>query len=80
MTLPRFEAICKHWERVPPLAVSAAAIASRMGVVRQQAAAAKAERQDDQDRAASRQALVDMVGGAGGINREVPEWLRAAMT
>lgn len=77
--MPRLDAICKHWEKVPPLAVSAAAIASRMGVVRQQAAA-KSEQQDDQERATNRQALVDMVGGAGGVNREVPEWLRAAMT
>lgn len=75
MTLPRFDAICKHWERVPPLAVSAAAIAARMGVVRQQAA-----KPDEQERAASRQGLFDMLAGGGaGINREVPEWLRAAM-
>jgi hypothetical protein len=79
MTLPRFEAICKHWERVPPLAITAAAIASRMGVAMHKATA-KAHVQDEQEKTASRQGLFDMLAGGGsGINREVPEWLREAM-
>lgn len=74
MTLPRYEAICKHWERVPPLAVSAAAIAAKMGVTRP-----KSKGADEQEKSSSRQSLFDMLGGAG-FNTETPAWLREATT
>lgn len=82
MTIPRFVAICAHWQKVPPVAVSAARIAEALGVkVAPAPASSTAGLQDEKERAASRQALVDMIGGAGGgVNTEMPEWLRAAMT
>lgn len=72
--MPRWEAICKHWERIPPLSVSAAAIAVQAGVKRP-----KPRAEADQERQSSRQSLFDMLGGAG-FNTETPAWLRQAMT
>lgn len=68
MTLPRYEAICAHWEKVPPLSVSASVIAQSLGATRPK----KAAKEETNDR----QALFDMLGGAG-FNTEKPEWLRA---
>jgi hypothetical protein len=74
MTLPRWEVICKHWERIPPLSISVAAIGDRMGVTRP-----KPRAQADQDKQANRQGLFDMLGGAG-FSTETPAWLRQATT
>lgn len=76
MTLPRYAAICEHWDRVPPLAISAAAIAASMGVKREKAKAAA----DEQEQANNRQGLFDMLGGAAGFKTETPEWLRQQAT
>ena len=73
MTLPRYEAICAHWERVPPVSVSAAALARRYEAI---AAAPKKKVAAEADRTSQRQALFDMLGGAG-FSAEKPEWLRA---
>lgn len=75
MTLPRYEAVCAHWERVPPISVSAAAIAASMGVKRQKVGKGAGE----QERTANRQGLFDMLGGAG-FKSETPEWLRQQAT
>jgi hypothetical protein len=74
MTLPRWEEICKHWERIPPLSISAAAIAAHIGVKRP-----KPRAEAEQERQSSRQGLFDMLGGAG-FSTETPAWLRAATT
>lgn len=72
MTLPRFEAICGHWKRVPPIAVTTALIAQSLGAWKPDAPPPKAApTQGDL------QGLVDMLGGAG-FSREKPEWLREA--
>lgn len=70
MTLPRLASIAAHWEKVPPLAVSAAAIAAALGVKRD--APAPTKKQDPQ-------ALFDALGG-GGFSMEKPTWLTAATT
>lgn len=73
MTLPRYEAICAHWERVPPVSVSAAALARRYEAI---GAAPKKKAVAEADRTNQRQALLDMLGGVG-FASEKPEWLRA---
>lgn len=77
MTLPRYAAICEHWGRVPPLSVSAWVIAQWTGAkLDKKAATAKASpEQKSQDR----QALMDLMAGAGGIVTGRPEWLRELM-
>lgn len=67
MTLPRMDAIVKHWEVIPPLAVSVASIASALGVKRQGKVEKKAEGSIDE--------LMSVLGGAG-FKQEKPEWLR----
>ncbi len=64
MTLPRYQAICDHWARVPPLAVSAAGIAQYLGAIKSQQPAAK----QPEERADNRQALLDMFGGTPGLS------------
>lgn len=76
MTLPRYEVICAHWERVPPVSVSAAALARRYEAI---GAAPKKKGAAEADRTGQRQALLDMLGGVG-FASEKPEWLRAATT
>jgi hypothetical protein len=69
MTIPRLEAIAKHWETVPPLSASVAAIGAALGVTRQRAA----------PKAQNAQALFDMLGDMPGVVKtEKPEWLREA--
>ena len=72
MTLPRYEAICEHWERIPPLSVSASVIAQSLGASKPKPKAQKAQAHGTNDR----QALFDMLGGAG-FSTEKPEWLPA---
>lgn len=64
MTLPRFDAIAKHWERIPPLSVSVAGIAAALGVER------KARPSAGQDMGE----LAGLVGS--GFTSEIPEWLK----
>jgi hypothetical protein len=72
MTLPRFDAIVAHWEAVPPLSVSVAAIASVMGVGR------PAQKRDKPKAAVGNDGkmleLVEMLGASGFAN-EKPPWL-----
>lgn len=68
MTLPRLDAVARHWKRVPPPSSSIAAIAVALGAVRQGSDAARQEPQQ----------LLDALGGTQGFGSEVPEWLRAA--
>jgi len=68
MTLPRYQAICEHWERVPPLSVSASVIAQSLGATRP-------KKKAEAEQANNRQSLLDMLGGAG-FSREKPEWQR----
>ena len=71
--MPRYEAICAHWERVPPVSICVAALARKyeaIGAPKKKGAGA------DRDRASQRQALMDMLGGSG-FSSEKPEWLRA---
>ncbi len=70
MTLPRYEAIAEHWEKVPPLSVSAAAIAQAMGVKRE-----APKRKGEQDL----QGLFETLGGAG-FKTEKPTWLQEPTT
>ena len=72
MTLPRYEAICDHWQRVPPVAVSASAIAQYLGAIKlDPAPKRKAEPAKEQDMAA----LFEMFG-ASGFSTSKPDWLR----
>lgn len=76
MTLPRYEAICDHWERIPPLSVSASVIAQSLGASKPKAKAQKGGQkpQAQGNSVNDRQALFDMLGGAG-FSTEKPEWL-----
>lgn len=58
MTLPRLEAIVKHWDEVPPLSVSAAQLATYFGVskARSQPAKKRGKKQDAGE-------LISMFGG-----------------
>lgn len=67
MTLPRLDVIVEHWKKVPPLAVSAAAIASALGVGREKTAKPA--------RKSSPAELFDMLGGSG-FSTSKPEWLK----
>jgi len=78
MTLPRYEAICAHWQRVPPVAISASQIAQSLGAQQRPASRARAGA-DEAERVASRQGLFDMLGGAG-FNQRAPEWLQATQS
>lgn len=62
MTLPRMEAIAKHWETVPPLSVSLASIAAALGVKRS-------------DKKETGQDMGELIGALGGI-AEKPAWLK----
>jgi len=73
MTLPRYEAICEHWQRVPPLAVSTWAIAQSLGASKPTAAKKKAG--NEEQKSNDRQAFLDMLGGAGFKQVGKPEWL-----
>lgn len=77
MTLPRYEVICAHWERVPPVSVSAAALARRYEALA--AAPRKKAAPKSDDRASQRQSFLEMLGQMG-FSSEKPEWLRAATT
>ena len=80
MTLPRLDAIVAHWEVVPPLAVSVAAIASVLGVGRSSTKApAKKSGAGAAKEVQDAQALIDLLGGAG-FSTEKPAWLRAETT
>lgn len=68
MTLPRLDVIVEHWKKVPPLAVSVAAIATALGVGREKAATKKKT-------ASSAAELFDLLGGTG-FSTSKPEWLR----
>lgn len=70
MTWPRYTAICALWRDTPPLSVSAAAIAARLGAIELRAA-----KQDD--RRAQRQELLEQAGGLG-MGSGLPDWLIAA--
>lgn len=63
MTLPRMEAIAKHWEKIPPLSVSLAGIAAALGVKRE-------EKKDE-----SQQNLDELAAIFGGVSGR-PEWLK----
>lgn len=69
MTLPRLDVIVAHWKKVPPLAVSVAAIATALGVGREKEAPKKKKT------ASSAAELFDMLGGAG-FSTSKPEWLK----
>jgi len=72
MTLPRYRAICAHWERSPPLGVTAWAIAQSMGAKKAQPKAKTEEQKGE-----SLQGLLEMMGaGNSGFSAEKPEWLR----
>lgn len=73
VTLPRLDAIIKHWQQVPPLSVSAAAIASALGV----GPAAKREKKTSGEQDPS--ALLEMLG-ASGFASEKPKWLNETAT
>ena len=79
MTLPRYEAICDHWERIPPLSVSASVIAQSLGASKPKpkARGGKKGRAPEAHGVNDRQALFDMLGGAG-FSTEKPEWLATA--
>lgn len=87
MTLPRLDAIVKHWEAVPPLSVNLAAIASVLGVGRAAPSRPVAPALDadgklktiEPDEEKTR-ALFDMLGGAGGFTTDNrPDWLKSQM-
>jgi len=61
MTLSRMEAVAKHWEKVPPVSVSLAAIAAVLGV----------KREEKQEAAGN---IEELAGLFGGVSRR-PEWL-----
>ncbi len=72
MTLPRYRAICDHWERAPPLGVSTWIIAQSLGAKK---AAPKAR--TEAEKTESLQGLFEMMGAGGsGFSAEKPEWLR----
>ena len=77
MTLPRLEAICDHWLRVPPMAISASHIAQSLGASKAPAKAKKSEKAKELNDASARQELFDMLGGSGFKLTEKPEWQRA---
>lgn len=75
MTLPRLEKIVAHWDAVPPLSVSVAAIASVLGVGR------KGPRPSAKPREEDPRALIDLLGGAAGFSMSTkrPAWLTTPM-
>lgn len=77
MTLPRYAAICAHWETTPPLSVTAWVIAQSLGAKPKKPVAAPGK----ENSAGDRQALLDLFGAAGsGLTQGKPEWLKAATT
>lgn len=80
MTWPRYLAICAMWRETPPLHVSAAALAYRMGALEQKAqprpAQAKAEGRDEKK--AQRDDLIAHLAGKEGVRSGLPGWLKAA--
>lgn len=69
MTLPRWETICAHWEKTPPLAVTAWVIAQGLGAKRE---APKTR----ESKVSQAQELMELLGGAGsGFSQRKPEWL-----
>lgn len=77
MTLPRYGAICDHWAKIPPLAVSASVIAQILGAEKPKPRL-KGEA-EEMEQASNRQALMDLLGGAG-FNQRAPEWLTETTT
>lgn len=76
MTLPRYHQICEHWKKVPPVAVTAAALARYFGAIGPAPAPAAGQSgESDEERAGKRQALMDLLGGADGFKQEKPQWL-----
>jgi hypothetical protein len=72
MTLPRWKVICGHWERVPPLSVSASFIAQSMGAARPKKKAKAVNEESEM------QSLMVELGSSAGFSSEKPEWLRTA--
>ena len=79
--MPRYRAICDHWERTPPLSVSAWVIAQSLGAKPAAKRARKPDVVPDAERAGNRQALIDMFGGTPGMGlaKGKPEWLTTPM-
>jgi hypothetical protein len=76
MTLPRYHEICEHWRKVPPVALTAAAIARYFGAIpAAPPPAAGQSNETDEERVGKRQALMDLLGGADGFKQEKPKWL-----
>lgn len=76
MTLPRLDQIVAHWEKVPPLSVSTAAIASVLGVGRPKVQIPGAPGEDQEKQDAQARSLFELLGGgATGFNTERPAWL-----
>jgi hypothetical protein len=73
MTLPRYRAICDHWERSPPLGVTAWAIAESLGAKKK----TPTKRKDDPKKGGDLQGLLELLGGGGsGFSRsERPAWM-----
>lgn len=76
MTLPRWERIVERWNKVPPLAVSVAAIAEVLGVEREptKTPAPHRDGKPEQDFTA----LFDMFGMTPGFAQGKPQWLKEA--
>lgn len=72
MTLPRYEAICAHWEKTPPLSVSAWVIAQSLGAKKD---GNKRVAADSRGQENDRQALFDMLG-ASGFSTKKPDWAK----
>lgn len=70
--MPRYGAICDHWAKIPPLAVSASVIAQMLGAEKPKPRPKGKE--EELANASNRQALLDLLGGAG-FNQKAPEWL-----
>lgn len=78
MTLPRLEAVLAHWEKVPPLAHSVAAIAKVIGVdYKKGKGAPGAPPKTRQEEMGNVQELFELLG-ANGFGTEKPAWLTTA--
>ena len=76
MTLPRYRAICEHWERTPPLGVTAWAIAESLGA--KKAGPKRRAEKAGMSKAAEAEnwnGLMELFGNPGaGFSAEKPEW------
>jgi hypothetical protein len=87
MTWPRYEAMCKEWERTPPLNVSVHLIAQSLGAASAPAAkppppkpgkqAAPAAAAEDPERVRARQEMFEALGASGFATKK-PDWLKKA--